>query len=210
MKNIERTEARKNEILDIAERLFIEQGYEQTTISDILSVSGIAKGSLYYHYKSKEDVLDGVLCRMTKQITAAAKTTADDPAMTAHEKLFRVLSAISISELPNERMIQELHKPNNALMHQKSIVQTIRAVAPIMAGVVEQGIREGVYHTQHPLETVEILLAAGQFIFDEGVFQWTPAEKTARMTAFIRITETVLDAEEGSFKFLAGGNLVEK
>jgi AcrR family transcriptional regulator len=210
-KNIERSEARKSEILNIAERLFMERGYEQTTINDILSVSGgIAKGSLYYHYKSKEDVLDGVLCRMTEQITAAAKAVADDPAMTAHEKLLRVFSAVSVSGTPNERMIRELHSPANALMHQKSIAQTIRAIAPIMAGVVEQGIREGVYRTRYPLETVEILLVAGQFIFDEGVFQWTPDEMAARMTAFIRIAETVLGAEEGSFKFLAGGNSGEK
>ena len=210
MKNSERTETRKNEILDIAKRLFMERGYEQTTINDILSISGIAKGSLYYHYKSKEDVLDGVLQRMTGQIAAAAKAIADDPAMTAHEKMLRVIPSVSISESPDERILRDLHIPANALLHQKSIVQTIRAVAPILAGVVEQGIKEGFYRTQYPLETVEILLVASQFIFDEGVFQWTPDEMAARMTAFIRMTETVLGAEEGSFKFLAGGQDSEK
>ena len=210
MKNTERTEARKNEILDTAKLLFMERGYEQTTISDILTVSGIAKGSLYYHYKSKEDVLDGVLHRMTEQVAAAAIAVAGDPAMTAHEKMLRIIPAVSISESSNERMIQELHSPANALLHQKSIAQTIRAVAPIIAGVVEQGISEGIYRTRYPLETVEILLVASQFIFDEGIFQWTPDEMAARMTAFIRITETVLGAEEGSFKFLKGGQTGEK
>jgi AcrR family transcriptional regulator len=210
MKNAERTEARKNEILDTAERLFMERGYEQTTISDILSVSGIAKGSLYYHYTSKEDVLDGVLRRITAQIVAAAKAVADDSTMPAHEKMLRVIPSVSISESPNERMIQELHSPANALLHQKSIAQTIRAVAPVIAGIVEQGIREGVYHTRYPLETVEILLVAGQFIFDEGIFQWTPDEMAAKMTAFIHITETVLGVEEGSFQFLSGGHTSEK
>jgi len=209
MKNTERTEARKNEILDTAKRLFMEQGYEQTTINDILTASGVAKGSLYYHYKSKEDVLDGVLERMTGQIADAAKAVADDPAMTAHEKVFRVISSVNIAESPDERMIRELHSPANALLHQKSIAQTIRAVAPIMASVVEQGIREGIYHTQYPLETVEILLVASQFIFDEGIFGWTPEEKAARMTAFIRITETVLGAQQGSFMFLGGGQTGE-
>lgn len=209
MKNTERTEARKNEILDTAKRLFMERGYEQTTINDILTASGVAKGSLYYHYKSKEDVLDGVLERMTGQIANAAKAVADDPAMTAHEKVLRIISSVNIAESPDERMIRELHSPANALLHQKSIAQTIRAVAPIIASVVEQGIREGIYHTQYPLETVEILLVAGQFIFDEGIFGWTPEEKAARMTAFIRITETVLGAQQGSFEFLTGGQTGE-
>ena len=205
MKNTERTEIRKNEILDVAERLFMEKGYEAATINDILSVSGIAKGSLYYHYKSKEDVLDGIIKRMTEQLVAAAKAVADDPVLTVHEKMLRIIPSVNIADSPNERMIQELHRPSNALLHQKSIAQTLNAVAPIIASVVEQGIGEGVYHTKYPLETVEILLVAGQFIFDEGIFQWTPEEAAARMTAFIRVTETALGAQPGSFQFLAGG-----
>jgi AcrR family transcriptional regulator len=209
MKNTERAEKSRNSILDVAERLFAEKGYEQTTISDILNISGIAKGSLYYHYKSKEEVLDGVLGRMTEQVTSATQAVADDLALTAREKMTRLIPSMDISKSPNEQMIRELHQPANALMHQKSISQTIRAVAPIIAGVVGQGNREGVYHAWRPLETVEILLVAGQFIFDEGIFQWTPEEMASRLTAFIEITETVLGAARGSFQFLAGGNFDE-
>ena len=91
-----------------------------------------------------------------------------------------------------------------------TIAQTLIAVAPVIADVVEQGNREGVYHAQYPLETVESLLVAGQFLFDEGIFQWTPEEMAARMTAFIHITETVLGAKPGSFQFLAGGHADER
>jgi AcrR family transcriptional regulator len=210
MKNAARTEARKNEILDIAQRLFMEKGYEDTAINDILSVSGIARGSLYYHYKSKEDVLDGIIGRMTEQLVTAAKAVADDPVLTVHEKMLRIIPSMNIADSPNERMIEELHRPANALLHQKSIAQTLNAVAPIITEVVEQGIRAGVYQTLFPLETVEILLVAGQFIFDEGIFQWTPEEMAARMTAFIHITETVLGAKPGSFQFLAGGHADER
>ena len=207
MKNNERTKTRKNEILDIAERLFMERGYENTTINNILSVSGIAKGSLYYHYKSKEDVLDGIIGRITEQIVVAAKTIADDTTLSAHEKMLRIIPSVSISDSPNEKMIQELHRPSNALLHQKSIAQTIHAVAPIIADVVKQGIKEGAYCVPYPLETTEILLVAGQFIFDEGVFQWTANEMAARMTALVRVTEVALGAKPGSFQFLAGGHL---
>ena len=209
MKNTERTEASKNKILDVAERLFMEKGYESATISDILSASGVAKGSLYYHYKSKEDVLDGIIGRITEHIVVAAKAVANDPALCAHEKMRRIIPAANITYSPYERMMQELHRPSNALLHQKSIAQTLSAVAPVIAGVVEQGIREGVYRTPYPLETVEILLVAGQFIFDEGIFPWTQDEMAARMTAFIHIAETVLGAEPGSFQFLAGGHKYE-
>ena len=205
MKNTERTAKSKHKILDAAERLFMEKGYEETTVSDILNASGIARGSLYYHYSSKEDVLDGILQRITEQIVKAAKTVADDPALAAHDKMLRIIPSANISYSPYEQMIEELHRPVNALLHQKGIAQTLNAVAPVIALVVEQGIKEGVYRTQYPLETVEILLVAGQFIFDEGIFQRTLEETAARMTAFVHLTETVLGAKPGSFQFLAGG-----
>jgi len=205
MKNTERTALRKTEILDIAERLFLEKGYEKTTINDILIASGMAKGSLYYHFKSKEDVLDGIIERIAEQITLKAWAIANDPALTAHEKIFHIIASSDISGTSNEQVLEELHKSSNALLHQKSIVQTLHAIAPIMAGVVEQGIQEGIYSTQYPLESVEILLIAGQFIFDAGIFSWTPEEAQAKMLAFISITESVLGAAPGSFLFIAKG-----
>ena len=205
MKNTERTALRKTEILDIAERLFLEKGYEKTTINDILIASGMAKGSLYYHFKSKEDVLDGIIERIAEQITLKAQAIANDPALTAHEKIFHIIASSDISGTSNEQVLEELHKSSNALLHQKSIVQTLHAIAPIMAGVVEQGIQEGIYSTQYPLESVEILLIAGQFIFDAGIFSWTPEEAQAKMLAFISITESVLGAAPGSFLFLIEG-----
>jgi AcrR family transcriptional regulator len=210
MKNIERTQTRKNEILDVATKLFLEKGYEQTTISDILNVAGIAKGSLYYHYKSKEDVLDDIIARITEQIAAAAQAVAEDQARSVHEKMLNLIASMNISNSANGQMIEELHRPANALLHQKSIAQTVRTVAPIMAGVVEQGIAEGIYRTSYPLETVEILLVAGQFIFDEGIFHRTPEEIAGRMRAFINIAESALGAEPGSFQFLMGGNTDEQ
>ena len=204
MKNEERTAATKHAILDTAARLFMEKGYDQTSIGDILGLSGVARGSLYYHFKSKEDVLDGVLERVTAQITARARGIADDPALTAHEKLARVIASLSISKTQDAAIIQEMHAPSNALLHQKSIIQTIRAVAPLMAGVVEQGAREGVFHVAYPLETVEILLVASLFLFDEGMFKWSAEEMAARMLAFVNIAETVLGAAQGSLQFIGG------
>ncbi|MCL2054238.1 MAG: TetR/AcrR family transcriptional regulator [Oscillospiraceae bacterium] len=204
MKNTERSSGTKNLILDTAARLFMEKGYEQTSVNDILKFSSIARGSLYYHYKSKEDVLDGVLGRITEQITVQAKAIADDSELTADEKMMRIISSINLSESPNEPIIQELHKPANALLHQKSITQTIQTVAPLIAGVVRQGVSEGIYHTEYPLETIEILLVAGQFIFDEAMFERTAEETAARMAAFINIVEAALGAERGSFGFWGG------
>jgi hypothetical protein len=71
-----------------------------------------------------------------------------------------------------------------------------------MAGVVKQGVSEGVYHTPYPLETMEFLLASNSFFFDDAVFQWKSEELASRVRACVRIIELSLGAAEGSFHFL--------
>jgi len=195
-------DVRQNEILDAAETLFIQKGYEKATINDILDKAEIGKGTFYHYFKSKEDVMDAVIGRMVERVVNTAEVIADDTKLSVHEKIRSIILSLNISESPNGPMIEELHQPSNAKMHQKSIVETIRAIAPILSGVVEQGIHEGVYNTPYPLETIEFLLAANQFIFDEGIFQWKPEEMTARVIAFAHIMELVLGTAGGSFDFI--------
>ena len=54
---------RREEILDAAEELFVTKGYEQATTVDIMQKVGIAKGTLYYHFTSKEEILDALIER---------------------------------------------------------------------------------------------------------------------------------------------------
>lgn len=193
---------RFHEILDAAEVLFTQKGYEQATVNDILNMVGIGKGTFYHYFKSKEDVMLSVLERMTNNIVGKAKEIAEDSSLSAHEKMKQIILSSNINNSPNVAILEEMHHPSNALMHQTGIVELVRGIAPFMADVVKQGIREGVYDTPYPLETIEYLLASNQFYFDEMTFQWTPEEVQVRAKAFIRIVELALGAGEGSFRFV--------
>ena len=72
MRVVKEAEERKNEILDVAERLFGAKGFDNTSTSDILNEIGIARGTLYYHFKSKEDILDAMIDRMTDRLVERA------------------------------------------------------------------------------------------------------------------------------------------
>ena len=55
-------------ILDVAFRLFMEKGYEHTSIQDIIDhLGGLSKGAIYHHFKSKEDILFAVTDRMVSE-----------------------------------------------------------------------------------------------------------------------------------------------
>ncbi|MGO1043651.1 TetR/AcrR family transcriptional regulator [Clostridioides difficile] len=203
MRIIKDPEERKSEILDTAEMLFCTKGYTKTTINDILNEIGIAKGTFYYYFKSKEEVMDEIITRIIDNDINMLKEIASNPDIPVIEKFFQIL----ISQRPKvggskEKVINQFHQPNNAEMHQKTIVKTILNFTPILTEVVEQGIREGIFNTKYPKETIEFLLVSSECIFDKGMFDWDNDEILQRAKAFVCIMETILGANKGSFDFV--------
>lgn len=193
---------RRNEILDVAAKLFTTKGYAKTTINDILQEIKIAKGTFYYYFKSKEEVMDAIITRMSDTYVTRAKEVAARTDLGANEKLFQVLMA-NRNDDQKDQMIEQLHEVENAQMHQKSLVETIQQMTPVLTDILKQGINEGVYHTPYPREMVEIILVSSQFLFDEGIFHWEPQELEQKTAAFIWMLETTLGAKKDSFAYVA-------
>lgn len=193
---------RKNEILDKAEFLFATRGYEHTTIVDILDAVGIGKGTFYYHYKSKEEVLDAIILRRCEMGAEAAMRFVEDRTLDVHEKLLRIVLAQKPVNETQKQLIETLHEPSNALMHQKCMTKQVCILSPVLEKVVKEGIAKGVFSTPYPRDSMEILLTAGLTVFDDGYFQWDPEEMERKMHAFLLAMERVLGAEEGSLSYL--------
>jgi len=82
-KKIERGQATRQRLVSVAEKLFTEQGYEATSIEDILNEADISRGALYHHFDSKETVLEAVLQQIEAEVaqaTVEASRGARDPA----------------------------------------------------------------------------------------------------------------------------------
>ncbi|HDR7276649.1 TetR/AcrR family transcriptional regulator [Bacillus cereus] len=203
MRIIKEYEERRKEILETAERLFLTKGYTKTTVNDILKEIGIAKGTFYHYFKSKEEVMDEIIMRIIKKDVAKAKVIVSNPNIPVLEKLFRVLMEQSPkSGDVKDKMIEQFHQPNNAEMHQKSLVQSIIHLSPVLTEILEQGIEEGIFSTSYPQETIELLLSSAQVIFDDGLFQWKPEEMMRRVKAYIKMMEVSVGAKEGSFNYM--------
>lgn len=197
-------EERKNEILDAAELLFGTKGYSKTTVNEILENIGIAKGTFYYHFNSKEEVLDAIVMRFITDGVEAAKLIAADLNLKAPDKLLQIIMGQKPDESRKKQMIEQLHQVNNAEMHQKSLVETILQLTPVITSVIEQGIAEGIFYTPYPKETVEFLLVSSQFLLDEGIFQWKPEELMQKAIALTHMMELTLGAEKGTFSYIIG------
>ena len=201
MKVIKNGEERKHEILDIAKELFIEKGYENTSIVNILEKVGIAKGTLYYYFTSKEEILDAIIDRISEKIFYKAQEISKDPSLSVQEKILGVVMSLNIEDDKEKKIVNNIHNPQNLLMHQKQFDSIIDNVVPILTKVICEGIEKGIFNTDYPLETVEMILIYTQTVFDSNN-NLSMEETLRKISAFIVNLERLLGAEKGSFDFI--------
>lgn len=201
MRNIKTPEERKNEILDTANRLFNEKGYDNTSVADIINEVGIAKGTLYYYFKSKEDIMDGIIEKTSEKLLAASRQIADDDSLPVFEKMEKAIAALNLKEDQGKEIMQHIHKPQNALMHQKQLSTMINGVTPILTKIINQGITEGIFKLRYPYETVEMIVIYVQNAFDDPM-TGSLEDRQKRIIAFIYNVERLLGTPEGGLGFI--------
>lgn len=113
------TKNRKDEILDVCERLFMEKGFDETSITDIVDNLDIARGTLYYHFDSKESMMDALLERNSKDILKRAENIASDKSIPLMERLIKTIMALNVKDDGDQEFYETVDKPQNALMHEK-------------------------------------------------------------------------------------------
>ncbi|MCR5791039.1 MAG: TetR/AcrR family transcriptional regulator [Lachnospiraceae bacterium] len=199
MRVVKTAEERKNEILDVAEELFAQKGFDHASTNDIIHRIGIARGTLYHHFSSKEEILDAIVDRMTDQAVARAKRVAADREEPLLERLTGTIGALNIDSASGHTVMEQLHKPQNALLHQKMQERLLSGVVPLIAGLIEEGNAAGIFHTEFPTEASEMIMIYSNTAFDE-LAELIPEEKERKGRAFIYHTERLLGAEEGSLQ----------
>ena len=200
MRIIKDADVRKNEILDAAEELFGLNGFDSTTITAIIEKAGIARGTVYYHFKSKEDVLDALIERHCERLLDAAREIARDKGVPVLERLIQTLMAMNGDKDGTPGMITEqMHRPQNALMHQKTHQTMLESIPPILMEVVEDGIEDGLFNIPYPYESLEMVVAHVNTVFDDYSEKLTDEELIRRIKAFIFNLERLFGALPGSF-----------
>ena len=199
MRVVKDAKERRNEILDAAEELFGTKGFDNTSTNDILERVGIARGTLYYHFKSKEEILDAMIHRMTEQLMAKAAQIAGQPELPVLERLTGAVMALNVDSGIGHEVMQQVHKPQNALMHQKMQEELLTGIMPILTELLEEGSRQGICRTDYPAEAIEMTMLYANTMFDAQIEQ-TPERKQRRIEAFLHHTELLLGAKEGALR----------
>lgn len=197
MRVVKEAEERRNEILDTAERLFAEKGFDGTSTNDILNDIGIARGTLYYHFKSKEDILDAMIERLTNRLIANASEIVKKKDIPVMQRLTMTMMSLNVSGGIGQEIMKQIHKPQNALMHQKMQTMMLTAVNPLITGLIEEGIAQGICSTEYPAQVVEMVLLYSNTAFDV-LAELSSDERLKKIAAFIYNLERLLGMEQGS------------
>ena len=101
---------RLKELLDAAQKLFFQRGYAQVSVRDIIDEVGIAKGTFYHYFKSKEDLLNQLVDRFTLEAAARARVVVEDDTLDALEKLNRLIATFRDAKVENKDLVKMLMK----------------------------------------------------------------------------------------------------
>jgi AcrR family transcriptional regulator len=193
-----------NNIIDVAARLFAEMGYEHTTIQNIMDGLGMSKGAIFHHFGSKEDIVEAVIGRHREKLLAGAEAVANDTSIPVLERFIRTALALQVRDDAGLQMTEHLHRPSNALMHMKIERVLYDDATPILAGVVREGMEQGVFDTPCPEEAIAMILGYGNSAFDaERLSVLTADELSHKVKSYIWTVERLLGAESGSLGGLA-------
>ena len=144
-------------ILDVSQRLFLEKGYENTTIQDIVDeLGGLTKGAVYHHFKSKEEIMDAVGDRMffSNNPFEAVRGRTD------LNGLQKLREAVRLNQSDQERVrltAQSIPIAKSPRLLQEMIISNRKVLTPYFLELIEEGNRDGSMHTNYPREIAELL-----------------------------------------------------
>jgi len=200
MKTVKEGEVRRREILVTARELFVMKGYEQTSVNDILKIVDIAKGTFYYYFASKEEVLEAIILDIVEEGARKAEQIIKDKSIPLVNRIMMAIMAQTPEFEGSEEIKEEMHKVENAKLEQLYTRAMLKRMTPVLREPVIEGMEQDVFHLEYPTECIESILLLGHMMFDCDVFEWEMEEYPKKIQAFLRNAERMLGTKEGELK----------
>lgn len=199
-------------LISAAWELFAKNGYDGTSVQAIIDKVGVSKGTFYHYFSSKEEVLNAVVERMTKEGFDQIAASLQDDSVSALERLNRFFAASWRWKLANIGVLIEvariLYRDENIIIRHKMNMRTAALVAPPLANVIAQGVKEGVFDVADPQEAAMFILHMGNSVGEMQVKSLLELEDKPenmavmerRITLYLKALEGILGAPKGSIE----------
>jgi AcrR family transcriptional regulator len=203
VRTVKKPAERRKEIMDMAERLFMTSGYEETSVNAIVERLSIAKGTFYHYFSSKEEILGAILERYMDNFAIGLKSIYENTEIEPIEKIKIVLRHLIMPDSQNESLTRNVRDDRDAKLHSALSDKFYNTFKPIVVGVLREGIEKGAFKMKYPEEIAEVLMLGVQGYmhlhipnFKDKVYAFK------KLKALEEIFERVLGLDEGSIMLL--------
>lgn len=157
-------EVRRAELVSAAATLFAERGVVATAVSDIVRAAGVAQGTFYLYFESKDAIVCAVAEALIDGMVERIEAALADPEHSAIEKLEAMATALlEISDEPYEvELMGIFHRPDNLAFHDSVNRSITPRLMPHLARIIEQGVAEGTFVAEDPVKSAWFVLGALQ------------------------------------------------
>ncbi len=163
-------------ILEVAYRLFMEKGYEHTSIQDIIDhLGGLSKGAIYHHFKSKEDILVAVSDKMTEESNKMLEDIRDRTDLNGKNKLKMIFKKSILRPVQDDIFTVAPNLKKSPRLLFSIFSETMNEAAPkYILPIIEQGVADGTIQTDYPAELAQLIILVANIWTNPMIFDDAP------------------------------------
>jgi AcrR family transcriptional regulator len=167
---VKHPELRRSELADRAQALILERGYDNVSLNEIIVAAGVSKGAFYHYFPSKEALLEALAGRFAEAALSHTQEVLDAPGLDALTRLNALLTKIRQNKKETARkawtIFEVLLRPENFLLFHRINLASNARFAPILTGLIKQGVAEGRFDTFDPEGVATLVLQLGAATHD--------------------------------------------
>jgi AcrR family transcriptional regulator len=205
---------RKKEILAAAQELFLQKGYEETSVANILEKVGVSKGTFYYYFASKNELLDALAEEQAYRHREEWSKINENRDLNAVAKLNEIFEFSSTIKADNRELtllfLKVYYQEDNFRLRKRMFSKIMDIAGPELRKIVRQGVKEGLFHTPYPDEAIRMIFALAENLATEiaPVFLASLADRSKldivkrQYDLYENTIERILGTPEGSMHLI--------
>ena len=199
--------SKRDQILDAFHELLVNDNIRHISVSSIAKQAGIAKGSIYYYFSSKDEILDALIERIYADAMALAKDLVNQTELSIFNRLSQIINAcvavtrdfIRRSELSKEQTVSTDLLYGSAYIHQQFMKYNIGGFKEIFTEIIQQEIDKGTIRVDSAAEIAEIVLIVLTVKIDNILSPASEEEIAKTLRAMITLLERGTGNSDGAF-----------
>ena len=169
-------------ILSVSAKLFLEKGFDKTSMMDIAKTAGISKGAIYHHFQSKDEIIKSVTERQAQSVKDAMESfLSETSSLSGKEQLQLILERNFENQKAHyldDVMSVRMKSAEFVLSYMQSCVNKDSA---FVSEIIKRGIADGSLVTNSPDECAEVFLLLLNVWCDPAVFDCTGDKLSSRL-----------------------------